>query len=126
MAKFEVDYDTDNDDLLIYTKKRKTLFSLEYGGFDLDVDENGEIVGVEFEDASKFLYELLKSTDLFSSASKVRSFLKDVGSCRVETQKVRKGIIVRLFFEYAAAMVVASLPIPEMATKKEIQKIYSS
>jgi len=126
MVNFDVDYDMENDDMFLYNKKQKSLFTLEYGDFDIDINKNGEIVGLEFESASKFFYELLKDVTHLNSKNKVKSFLKNTNFCAVNIRKTRRGMIIKLLLKSKMRTPInASIPIPKLTSKKEIQAVYN-
>ena len=126
MGRLDVDYDSDNDSLFLYDKRQKSLFSIEYGDFNLDINEHGEVIGLEFDGASKFFYELLKDKEILTSEAKTKAFLKALESCRFDTRKVRHGLILNLLLvSSTAGPISANIPIPQLATKKEIRAMYN-
>jgi len=55
MAKFEIDYDGEFDDLFVYRKDKKSELSVNLGNFVIDATKSGLIVGVEVLEASNTL-----------------------------------------------------------------------
>jgi uncharacterized protein YuzE len=61
MAKFEIDYDKEFDDLYLYRKDKKAEVSINLGSFVIDATKSGQIVGIEMMEASSTLTNLLGS-----------------------------------------------------------------
>ncbi|MFA5381615.1 MAG: DUF2283 domain-containing protein [Candidatus Micrarchaeia archaeon] len=123
MVKFNVDYDRNNDNLFLFNAKNKSIFTLEFGNFDIDLNKKGEIVGLEFTNASKFFYILLKNNSALTSIHKVKTFLKNTKNSKIIMNNLRKGTIINIFLETETANVSTNLTIPKFADKKEIQVI---
>lgn len=54
------DYDSENDDLFIYSSKNKSKGSIELNNLILDLDTNKNVVGMEIIGASTFLKNISK------------------------------------------------------------------
>ena len=64
MEDFKFDYDSENDDLFIYSNDRKSSGSVELGDFILDLDENLELVSLQIMNVSDVLRKLLTKIDV--------------------------------------------------------------
>ena len=59
MEKFNFSYDSENDDLFIYLKDKKSEGAVELGNFILDFDEKGNLVAMEILNASEVFSSIL-------------------------------------------------------------------
>ncbi len=123
MVKFNVDYDKDNDNLFLFNAKNKSKFTLEFGNFDIDLDEKGGIVGLEFTNASKFFHILLKNNLDLNSIHKVKTFLSNTKTSKVIINNLRKGTIINIFLETGTKNISTNLTVPKFVDKKEIQLV---
>ncbi|HLC79672.1 MAG TPA: DUF2283 domain-containing protein [archaeon] len=82
--KFKADYDYENDNLYLYSEKNKSKGSVELGELVVDFTANGDIVGLEMFEASKYLSEItnrkLAKTALGKITSANISFMKKRGT----------------------------------------------
>jgi len=123
MVNFNVDYDEKNDSLFLFDKKNKSIFTLEFGDFDIDLDEKGGIVGLEFSNASTFFYTLLKNTSNINTITKVKCFLENTTESKVIVNNLRKGTVINLFLASKKENISTNLTVPRLTNKKEIQQI---
>lgn len=59
MEKFNFSYDSENDDLFVYSEKEKSYGAIELGNFILDFDEKGNLVAMQILNASEILSKIL-------------------------------------------------------------------
>ncbi len=59
MKEFKFDYDSENDDLFIYSGKSKSKGSVELGDIIFDSDSDGNIVAIQIMNAVKFIKEIV-------------------------------------------------------------------
>jgi len=59
MINFNVDYDSENDDLFVYLEGAKSKGAVEAGNFIFDFDKKGNLVAIQIMEASKTLKILL-------------------------------------------------------------------
>jgi uncharacterized protein YuzE len=71
MAKFEIDYDEEFDDLFVYRKDKKAELSVNLGNFVIDATKNGQIVGIEVMEASSTLSDFIGTNITKSSLEKL-------------------------------------------------------
>lgn len=73
MAKFEIDYDKEFDDLYLYRKDKKAEVSLNLGNFVIDAKKTGMLVGFEVLNASQTLSHLLREKVTKSRLSEMKN-----------------------------------------------------
>jgi len=59
MINFNVNYDTENDDLFVYLDGAKSDGAVEAGNFIFDFNKKGELIAIEIMEASSTLSNLL-------------------------------------------------------------------
>jgi uncharacterized protein YuzE len=68
MEKFNFSYDSENDDLFVYLKERKSVGAVELGNFILDFDKKGDLVAMQIlnvtEVFSKILSKMIEVTKI--------------------------------------------------------------
>ncbi|ADC70061.1 Protein of unknown function DUF2283 [Methanocaldococcus sp. FS406-22] len=73
--KVKIDYDYENDSLLVYKDGRKSKKTLDLDDILIDFDENGDVVGIEMLNASKLFnvdkFDLLKNLVKFEAIGKI-------------------------------------------------------
>ncbi len=72
MKKFNFDYDEENDDLFVYSERKKSSGSVELGNFILDFDENGDLTAMEILDASEVLSKILSKIVEISKIKEIK------------------------------------------------------
>ncbi len=109
MRKFDFSYDEENDDLFLFRTDAKSKGSVEFGDrIVLDFNNNKELVGLEFLDASQTIADLLPER-------KEALSLKNLRDCRVEIREKAGITIVRLFLLGKAEEVPAMITVPRLA-----------
>ena len=89
MKKFDIDYDAENDSLLAYSSDSKSSGAVEAGNFIFDLDNNGNLVGMEVLDASEF-FKILFSKAI--EISNIKEFKADVVNFRNTTSIINFSI----------------------------------
>ena len=73
--KVKIDYDYENDSLLVYKEGRKSKKTLDLDDILIDFDESGDVVGIEMLNASKLFnvdkFDLLKNLVKFEVIGKL-------------------------------------------------------
>jgi uncharacterized protein YuzE len=59
MEKFNFDYDSDSDDLFIYSEGKKSCGAVELGNFVIDFEKSGNLVAMQILNASEVLSKIL-------------------------------------------------------------------
>lgn len=59
MEKFNFNYDSENDDLFVYLKGKKSSGAIELGNFVLDFDEKESLVAIQILNVSEVFAKLL-------------------------------------------------------------------
>ena len=103
MVAFAVEYDQDEDILSVYDEKGKTKESLEVAeDLIIDVDNQGDLVGIELFDASKFLSALNKSI--------TPKMLSEIEEASLQVVRYRNYVIITLAFQYQGQTIEEKLP----------------
>ena len=89
MKKFSIDYDEENDSLFAYSSDSKSHGAVEAGNFVFDLDDKGNLVGLEVLDASEFFKMLFSKVIKISS---IREFRADVVNFRNTTNIIKFSI----------------------------------
>lgn len=89
MKKFEIDYDSEGDSLFVYCEGKKSGGAVEIGNFVLDLDSNGNLVGMEFLDVSEFFKTIFSKV---IDVSKIREFNANVINFRNTTNIINFSI----------------------------------
>ena len=100
---FVVDYDLDEDTLLIHSKKGKTKQSMEVSEdliIDLDKDEN--LVGIELFDAFKLFKTLNKDI--------TQEMLSNLKEAKLNLIKYKCYFIIEVIFAYKGITIEEKLP----------------
>ena len=79
MIQFNIDYDSENDDLFVYLEGVKSKGAVEAGNFVFDFDENGDITAIQIMEASKTLKILLSK---IIQLSKIKEFKAEATNYR--------------------------------------------
>jgi len=83
------DYDKGTDALVIHREGARSSGSIELGDIIIDLDQKGEVVGLEFLQAAKQL------TSLFSQPIS-KQMLEKITSCAMKTKHVGKNVFVTI------------------------------
>ena len=90
MQEFKFDYDEENNDLFIFSGKKKSAGSVEIGDIIFDFDSEKGLSAIE----------ILNATDYFSALSPAhkvsRSALTGLLSCKVESKVMNNLLIVKI------------------------------
>lgn len=92
MAKFNIDYDKESDDLFLYSD-RKSKGSIEIGDIVLDFDPNGVLVGIEFLNTIQFLKNSV-TEEVKNQIDK--TFLSNLLKCEVETKQQNNFLFIKI------------------------------
>jgi uncharacterized protein YuzE len=90
LKKFNVDYDAENDSLLLY--RGKSHGGIELSGIILDFDKEHALVGVELQHASSLLKDLI-----FSDVKVSKKTLQGVKSSRIDIRIKNQLLILKIF-----------------------------
>jgi len=89
--KIKIDYDYENDSLLVYKEGVKSKKTLDLDDILIDFDENGDVVGIEILNASKLFnvdkYDLLKNLIKFEAVGKIT---KDLITLNIKLYLLRR------------------------------------
>ena len=100
---FSVDYDSNEDTLFIYSKKGKTKESIEVSeDIIIDLDKEGDLVGVEVFDAFKLLKTLNKDI--------TKEMLSSLKEAKLNLIKYKGYIIIEVIFAYKGITIEEKLP----------------
>jgi len=72
MENFNFDYDSENDDLFIYSENKKSSGAIELGNFILDLDEKGNLVAMQILNASEIFNRILSKIIDISKLKQIR------------------------------------------------------
>ena len=92
MAKFNIDYDKESDDLFLYSEK-KSKGSIEIGDVVLDFDNKGILVGIEFLNTIQFLKNSV-TKEVKNLVNK--NFLSNLVKCEVQTKQQNNFLFVKI------------------------------
>ena len=115
MARFNFDYDHENDDLFIYSKLAKSHSSVEIDDMILDFDSKGNFAGLEMINAMKFFKYLDAGVD--------KAFLKGLKKCNIDVIKKGNFLMLKLLLvskkkgEVTAPLLIPTIkkPSPSLA-----------
>ncbi len=89
MRKFDFSYNSKEDDLFVFQRKAKSAGAVEIGPVVLDMDERGNLVALEFLNASEYL-----SSSTGIKIAKMRKILNNLSSCQVDTKVWRNNLLI--------------------------------
>ncbi len=72
MEKFNFDYDSENDDLFIYSEGKKSSGAVELGDFILDFDEKGDLVAIQITNVSEVLSKIFSKMIEISKIKEIK------------------------------------------------------
>ncbi len=107
MLKFEVDYDFDEDLLYLYNSGKKASGSIELGDLVIDLEKRGEVVGLEFFNASKYLSNL-------TNKKITKSLLKKIRAPLISFTPQKGTILIKLVFLIKEQKIPATIAIQNM------------
>jgi uncharacterized protein YuzE len=96
MKDFKIDYDVEGDSLFVYSENQESSGSIEIGNFILDLDSNGNLVSMEFLDASEFFKVIFSKV---IDVSKITGFSANVVNFRNMTNIINFSITTDLGIE---------------------------
>jgi uncharacterized protein YuzE len=88
MQKFEFSYNSKEDDLFIFRKGAKSAGSVEIGPVVLDMDEEGQLVAIEFMNAKEYL-----SSATETDVSSMGLLLEHLEECKVDVKVWRNALL---------------------------------
>ncbi len=92
MAKFNIDYDQESDDLFLYGEK-KSKGSIEIGDIVLDFDDKGALVGIELLNAIQFLRNSVSE----EGKSQIdKNFLSNLIKCEVDAKRQNNFLFIKI------------------------------
>ena len=92
MAKFNIDYDKESDDLFL-SSEEKSKGSIEIGNIVLDFDNKCRLVGIELLNAIQFLKDsVANGTEKIIS----KEFLSTLIGCEVETKQQNNFLFIKI------------------------------
>jgi uncharacterized protein YuzE len=90
MQEFKFDYDEENNDLFIYSGKKKSAASVEIGDIIFDFDKERGLSGIEIMNAPGYLSALISGIKVSKSA------LANLLSCKVESKIMNNLLLVKI------------------------------
>jgi len=72
MEKFNFDYDSENDDLFIYLKGKKSAGAVELGNIILDFDKEYNLVAMQIINVSEFFSKILSRMIKLSNIKEIK------------------------------------------------------
>ena len=103
MSKFNFDYDEESDDLFLFSE-HKSKGSIEIGDLVLDFDSKGNVVGIEFLNATRFISE---------SGSRVsKEFLRNLEACDVKVSQKNNFLFIKLTLATKTKEVIVPINAP--------------
>lgn len=108
MQGFEFSYNQKEDDLFIFKKGGKSAGSVEIGPVILDMDNEGQIVAIEFMNAKEYL-----SSSTGTDSPGMSFLLENLKECKVDVKIWRNALLtikVLLLSEEKEAMWNFSVP----------------
>ena len=109
MKEFKFDYDSENDDLFIYSGKEKSKGAVEMGDLIFDFNSNKDLVALEIMNASKFIQEMLGKSILID-----KKFLENIKSCSLEVRQHQNMLLVRLLILSSRGKVAVPITVPNV------------
>ena len=111
MRKYNISYEPEQDDLFLYNPIAKSKGSVEFGDLVLDYNYKKELVGIQMLHASKFLSDFIEMQE-----NKIKSFLKEVTACAVETRTKNNMLIIKIHFIGKEKEITPVISIPSLTT----------
>ncbi|MBN2330313.1 MAG: DUF2283 domain-containing protein [Candidatus Aenigmarchaeota archaeon] len=90
MQEFKFDYDKENNDLFIYSGKKKSTASVELGDIVFDFDSKKSLSGIEIMNATKYLSALISGYKVSKSA------LANLLSCKVQSKMINNFLLIKI------------------------------
>lgn len=106
MQEFKFNYDSENDDLFIYSEKLKSKGAVELGSLVFDFDLNGNLVAIEIMNAIQLL------NDLIGKEIVDKKILESIKTCKVSV-KIHQNlmlIMIVLIVEHKEVSIPISVP----------------
>ena len=97
MKTFDFSYDSENDDLFMYSKGEKSAGAVELGNFVFDFDKKGTLVAFEIIDASETLSKLLSKMLEISKIKDIKAELvnfRNMASVKISVDNTPTSIII--------------------------------
>lgn len=88
-GKFKFSYDEEYDTLAIYSQVKRASYGMEWGDIDISYDSKGNLVSLQFNNASRLLSNLTKR-------KVTNKLLKQISDCRMRL-KESAGILYVTF-----------------------------
>jgi len=92
MQKFNFSYDSENDDLFLFSNKSKSKGSVEMGDFIFDYNAKAELVGIQIMHASKILNEFVEEKSI-----EISKLLNNLINCKADIKIKNNLLIVKLY-----------------------------
>lgn len=107
IRKFKFDYDAKEDLLLAYNPDKKSHGAVDFGDLVVDMEKRGEIVALEFYDASKYLSDL-------TNKKISKSELKKIQKATLTFVKKKGTIIIKIALPIDKEKVPATITVPSL------------
>ncbi|MBI5635451.1 DUF2283 domain-containing protein [Candidatus Micrarchaeota archaeon] len=123
------DYDSQTDTLYLYSTKEKTSTSVSLGDLIIDYAPSGEVIGIEFLNATKTLPPLLLTSPktLFKDEHALNpGVLQKIAKSRVHLDTVSSFIVITFTLEIDKKEIQAKLSLPTPTTSKQVMDILST
>ncbi len=126
MRKFRADYDRDSDILYLSSQKENAKNSVSIGDIIIDYSHNGEVVGIEFLDATETIPPLLlfaSGTDtIFKDRNHLKEeFLNNIEKSHVSVSTRANFTIINFTLELNQETVKGNLCLP-VVSNREVEK----
>jgi len=73
MEKFNFDYESESDDLFIYSEGKKSAGAVEFGSFILDFDDKHNLVAIQIMNVSEVLAKILSKMVEVSKIKEIKA-----------------------------------------------------
>lgn len=110
MQKFNFSYDSDNDDLFLFSPSAKSKGSIEMGDFIFDFNSRKELVGVELMNASGIISDTSSEKD----RKEVRDMLSTLERTEVDINPKGNMIIIKVCLISRAKRLMQTISVPQV------------
>ena len=113
MGKFNTDYDEEEDNLFLYSKE-KSKGSIEIGNLILDFNSKGNLVALEFINATSFLKDSVSSDN---EAYITKTSLSSINKCTVEAKQRQNFLFIKIVLHINNKAILIPITAPMIREK---------
>ena len=119
MQKFEFSYNRKEDDLFVFKKGAKSAGSVEIGPVILDMDSDGQVVAIEFMNATEYL-----SSSTGTDIPGMGLLLENLKECKVDVGVWRNAILtIRLLLLSGEKEAVWNFSVPRVTEASPVSSL---